>query len=139
MADLDTPIETLRGRLTQLLADWGAEMSVVLKDLEDLRERVDGQDKLIKTLKSDAEEADKLRKAMQASELEGEKLRAELESKRDLVKVLRKDAGEAADLGKELERKDKEIAKLSGSRWPRVTKKRRSSKQFALSSMPSRP
>ncbi|NIW23096.1 MAG: hypothetical protein GWN29_00215 [Gammaproteobacteria bacterium] len=120
MADLDTPIETLRGRLTQLLADWGAEMSVVLKDLEDLRERVDGQDNLIETLKGDAQDAGTLRKDMQAKELEVEKLRSELESKRDLVKVLRKDADGAADLRKALEKKDKalkskdkEITKLS--------------------------
>ncbi len=113
MADLDTPIETIRGRLTQLLADWGAEMSVVLKDLEDLRERVDGQDNLIKTLRADAEEAGDLRKALQASELEAEKLRAELESKRDLVKVLRKDADIAAELEKELKSKDREYANLS--------------------------
>ena len=113
MADLDTPIETIRGRLTELLADWGAEMSVVLKDLEDLRERVDGQDKLIKTLSADAEEAGNLRKAMQATELEAEKLRSEVESKSDLVKALRKDADQAVGLGKALKSKDEEIAKLS--------------------------
>ena len=42
MADIDTPIESLRERLTQLLADWGAEMSMVLKDLGDTRARLAG-------------------------------------------------------------------------------------------------
>ena len=35
MADVQTPIDTLRERLTGLLADWGAEFSMVLKELDE--------------------------------------------------------------------------------------------------------
>lgn len=133
MADIDTPIEALRDRLTQLLADWGAEMSMVLKDLEDararlaglagnegeleaLRRRVSGQEELIETLRGDADEAATLRKSLYATELEAEKLRSELESKRDLVTALRKDAGKADKLTTELSRKERELASLRDAR-----------------------
>lgn len=136
MADIDTPIEALRERLTQLLADWGAEMSMVLTDLEDargqiaklesaagskdeaqeLRRRLQGQEDLIETLKADAAEAAKLRKSLHASELEAEKHRSELETKRDLVKALRKDLDKAEDLKKELKRKDRELAGLASEK-----------------------
>ena len=134
MADIDTPIDALRERLTQLLADWGAEMSMVLKDLEDargrvadleqssassadevdeLRRRIKGQDDLIETLRADAEEAAGLRKKLQASELETEKLRSELDSKRDLVKALRKDSDKAEGLKADLKGKDRELSTLT--------------------------
>lgn len=136
MEDIDTPIETLRERLTQLLADWGAEMSMVLKDLEDararvndleenstgkaelaeLRKRLKGQDDLLETLKGDAAESAKLRKSLHASELESEKLRSDLESKRDLVKALRNDLEKAAELKKELKRKDRETTALAAAK-----------------------
>jgi chromosome segregation ATPase len=133
MAEMDTPIETLHERLTQLLADWGAEMSMVLKELEDARgriaefeelssgsqdeleamqRRIDGQDSLIETLKADAEEAAGLRKSLVASEKETEKFRAELESKHDLVMALRKEADDLDALEKELKRKNREFEAL---------------------------
>ncbi len=73
---------TLRDRLTGLLADWGAELASVLKELEEkrarvaeleggaagradeveeLKQRIDGQNTLIEALRGDAEEASKLR------------------------------------------------------------------------------
>src|SRR5690606_18491151 len=83
MAELHTPIDELRERLTGLLADWGAELSMVLRELEKKRERLaeleadaerhdeqleslnkrlEGQEGLIETLSADAEEALKLRR-----------------------------------------------------------------------------
>jgi chromosome segregation ATPase len=137
MADIDTPIAALRERLTQLLADWGAEMSMVLKDLEDsrarvagleersqgsegelesLKRRVSGQEELIETLRNDAEEAGALRKSLYDAEIEAEKYRAELESKRDLIKALRKDANRADELKSELKRKEDALELLGNVR-----------------------
>jgi DNA repair exonuclease SbcCD ATPase subunit len=136
MTDIDTPIEVLRERLTQLLADWGAEMSMVLADLEDARGRITalerssakkgevddlhrrlrGQESLIETLRADAAEAAKLRKALQSSELETEKLRSEVDTKRDLVNALRKDLDKSEELKKELKRKDREMAALASAK-----------------------
>lgn len=131
MAQIDTPIDSLRERLTQLLADWGAEMSMVLKELEDararladieqssvdhedelseLRQRIVKQDALIDTLKTDAEEAGQLRKTLRAAELETERARAEIESKHDLIKVLRADADKKDALQKSLDKADKDLA-----------------------------
>jgi chromosome segregation ATPase len=137
MADIDTSIEALRERLTQLLADWGTEMSMVLKDLgdtraglagleersaateselESLRCRMSGQEELIESLRGDAEEAAALRKALSAAELEAENLRSELDSKLDLVKALRKDAEKIDGLRTELKRNESELASLGDLR-----------------------
>jgi chromosome segregation ATPase len=130
MAKIDTPIDSLRERLTQLLADWGAEMSMVLKELEDararlaeierssidredeldeLRHRIVKQDALIDTLTNDAEEAGQLRKMLSTAELEAEKVRAELESKHDLIKVLRADADKKNTLQDSLDKAEKAL------------------------------
>ena len=37
MADTETPIGEIRERLTALLADWGAELTMVLRELEQKR------------------------------------------------------------------------------------------------------
>ena len=78
MTDSTPTIQGLRDRLTGLLADWGAELAVVLKELEEKRarvaeleggaagrhgeveeltQRIEGQNTLIETLRADAEEA----------------------------------------------------------------------------------
>ena len=83
MADRPASIQDLRDRLTGLLADWGAELSLVLRELDekrarvaeleglqqgqdqqaaDFKRRVDGQQQLIEALKAEAEDAQKLRK-----------------------------------------------------------------------------
>ena len=98
MAELHTPIDELRERLTGLLADWGAELSMVLRELEKKRERLaeleadaerhdeqleslnkrlEGQEGLIETLSADAEEAFKLRREVQSKDLEIERLQSE--------------------------------------------------------------
>jgi len=131
MANIDTPIDALRDRLTQLLADWGAEMSMVLKELEDargrlseiessavdheeelveLKKRITGQETLIETLRGDADDAGKLRKTLNSTELELEKTRADLESKVDLIKMLRADGDKKDAAKKSLERVEKALA-----------------------------
>jgi hypothetical protein len=71
MTEPTATIQSLRDRLTGLLADWGAEFSVVLKELEDkraklaelegrqdevrtLQQRVEGQNNLIEALRTEA-------------------------------------------------------------------------------------
>jgi chromosome segregation ATPase len=111
MTDSTPTIQGLRDRLTGLLADWGAELAVVLKELEEkrarvaelegaaaksdefdqLKQQVDGQTQLIETLRVDAEEAQKLRAEVRTRDLEFERVSSELESKKELVRALRRD------------------------------------------------
>jgi len=112
MTDSTGTIQGLRDRLTGLLADWGAELAEVLKELdekrarvaeleggaaghnqelEQLTQRIDGQNALIETLRSDAEEASKLRAEVRNRDLEFERVSSELESKKELVRALRRD------------------------------------------------
>ncbi len=112
MTDSTETIQGLRERLTGLLADWGAELAAVLKELEEkrarvaeleggaagrgeeleeLKQRVEGQNALIETLRADAEEASKLRTEVRTRDLEFERVSSELESKKELVRALRRD------------------------------------------------
>jgi len=112
MTDSTETIQGLRDRLTGLLADWGSELAAVLKELEEkrarvaeleggaagrseeleqLKQRVDGQTQLIETLRVDAEEASKLRTEVRTRDLEFERVSSELESKKELVRALRRD------------------------------------------------
>jgi chromosome segregation ATPase len=111
MTDSTPTIQGLRDRLTGLLADWGAELAVVLKELEEkrarvvelenaaasnaevdqLKQQVEGQTQLIETLRVDAEEAQKLRAEVRTRDLEFERVSSELESKKELVRALRRD------------------------------------------------
>ncbi len=84
MAGKETSIGAIRKRTTKLLADWGADFSVVLKELEETRarlqeleataagqsdevealnRRIEAQDALIASLHSEADEAATLLKA----------------------------------------------------------------------------
>jgi chromosome segregation ATPase len=111
MTDSTPTIQGLRDRLTGLLADWGAELAVVLKELEEkrarvaelesaaagnaevdqLKQQIEGQTQLIETLRVDAEEAHKLRAEVRNRDLEFERVSSELESKKELVRALRRD------------------------------------------------
>ncbi|HEY7672535.1 MAG TPA: hypothetical protein VIC71_09985 [Gammaproteobacteria bacterium] len=133
MARQDTTTDALRERLTALLADWGAEMSMLLRELDDARkqladqdsktanhgrelktleERNRGQAELIETLKGEASSAADLRSEVRAKDLEIERLASEIESKQELVRALRRDAEAADRLKAEAKVKDKEIAGL---------------------------
>jgi len=133
MADPQASTQLLRDRLTGLLADWAAELSLVLKELEEKRERVaelegtqqgrseelelfkkrlDGQDQLIDTLKAEAEEASKLRKEVRAKDLEFERVSSELGSKKELIRALRRDAEGADRLKADGKVKDRSIDEL---------------------------
>ncbi len=77
MAGKDTSVDAIRKRTTKLLADWGADFSVILKELEEnrarlqeleaaaagqsdevetLNRRIEAQDTLIASLHSEADE-----------------------------------------------------------------------------------
>ena len=133
MADRPAPIQDLRDRLTGLLADWGSELSLVLRELdekrtrvaelegrfeahdrkaEDLKKRVDGQDQLIEALRAEAEEASKLRKEVREKDLEFERVSSELDSKRELVRALRRDAEVVDRLKADAKLKDRTVEEL---------------------------
>jgi chromosome segregation ATPase len=137
MARHETGIEDLRERLTGLLADWGAEMSMVLRELDEARskltetraasekhteqrksleDRVAGQTKLIETMKAEATAAADLRGQVRANDLEIERLASDLESKQELVRALRRDGEMAERLKAESKIKDQEIAALQKER-----------------------
>jgi len=138
MTDSTGTIQGLRDRLTGLLADWGAELAAVLKELEEKRarvaeleggaaghnqelelltQRIEGQNSLIETLRSDAEEASKLRAEVRDRDLE-------FESKKELVRALRRDTDgvdrvrtesrrEVEDLRAKLQRAEAQVAKTA--------------------------
>jgi DNA repair exonuclease SbcCD ATPase subunit len=133
MARHETTTDALRERLTALLADWGAEMSMLLRELDEARkksvdqegsagnharevkmleERIRGQGELIETLKAEAGSAAELRSEVRAKDLEIERRVSEIESKQELVRALRRDAESVDRLKAEVKLKDKEIAGL---------------------------
>jgi chromosome segregation ATPase len=133
MTEPTATIQGLRDRLTGLLADWGAELALVLKELEEkrsrvaeleggatgrkneleaLQQRIDGQNTLIEALRGDAEEASKLRAEVRNRDLELERVSSELESKKELVRALRRDGDGADRLKNESKQKDREIEEL---------------------------
>ena len=144
----------LRDRLTGLLADWGAELASVLKELEEkrarvaeleggaagradeveeLKQRIDGQNTLIEALRGDAEEASKLRAEVRSKDLEFERVSSELESKKELVRALRRDTDGTERVKAEARNKDREIDELksqvtargaaSQRDWPRSSRR----------------
>jgi len=133
MTDREATTDALRERLTDLLAEWGAEMSALITELEqarqrlaslddesarndkavaELSERVRGQEELIAALQADAEAVPELRRELNARDVEVERLKSELESKQELMRVLRRDAEESDRLKADLRRKEQEIAGL---------------------------
>jgi chromosome segregation ATPase len=128
-------IQGLRDRLTGLLADWGAELASVLKELEEkrarvaeleggaagradeieqLRQRIEGRNTLIEALRGDAEEASKLRAEVRSRDLELERVSSELESKKELVRALRRDTDSVDRAKADARNKDREIEELRG-------------------------
>ena len=133
MADIETPIGTIRERLSGLLAEWGEDFSSLLAELEDKRVRleklesetvdktqavnalsrqVQAQDTLIESLNLEADEASALRKEIHGKDLELEKKSAEIGSKQDLIGALRRDAEGIGRLKGDGRVKDQEIARL---------------------------
>ena len=129
MTEPTATIHGLRDRLTGLLADWGAELALVLKELEEkrarvaeleggrneieaLQQRIDGQNTLIEALRGDAEETSKLRAEVRNRDLEFERVSSELESKKELVRALRRDGDGADRLKSEAKQKDRELEEL---------------------------
>lgn len=133
MTEPTATIQGLRDRLTGLLADWGAELALVLKELEEkrarvaeleggaagrkgeieaLQQRIDGQNTLIEALRGDAEEASKLRIEVRSKDLEFERVSSELESKKELVRALRRDSDGSDRLKSESRQKDREVEEL---------------------------
>jgi chromosome segregation ATPase len=81
-------------------------------ELEQLRQRVDGQNTLIEALRGDAEESQKLRSEVRARDLELERVNSELESKKELVRALRRDADGGERLKSEVKQKDRDLDEL---------------------------
>jgi len=132
--DKDISIEGLRDRLTDSLADWGSQLSLLLNELETQRARtaelvtsaqdddrrvesqaqqLKAQAELIATLQDDAREASDLRQQVHKSDLENERLASELESKRELIAALRRETSQAGTAKKDLKAKDREIVRLN--------------------------
>jgi chromosome segregation ATPase len=133
MAEASTSTQAVRDRLTALLADWGTELSAILNELEQqrslvaqlesrgtgheeevraLRQRVDGQEALIDTLKGEAEEASRLRADVRSRDLDLERVTSELDSKKELIRALRRDADSTDRLKADAKLKDREIEEL---------------------------
>lgn len=131
--ELKIPMSTIRERFTGMLADWGADFSTLLEELEEKRallqeieaeaakksheieavhKRVKVQDTLIETLKAEAEEAGTLRKEIRVKDRELEKKKSEIDSKHVLIDSLRRDIKEVGQLKGAIKTKDKENARL---------------------------
>jgi chromosome segregation ATPase len=153
MGERQTSIQAVRERLTGLLADWGAELALVLKELDEkrarlaelesqsgthgaelegLRQRIQGQDALIETLKADAEEASKLRKEVRTKDLEFERVSSELDSKKELVRALRRDAEGVDRLKGDAKAKDREIERLKAELAQASQRAEQASAEIAL-------
>jgi chromosome segregation ATPase len=131
--DKDISIEGLREQLTDSLADWGSQLSLLLNELETQRSRVGAleasasnhdervesqaqqlkaQADLIVALQDEVAETSDLRQQMRDAELETERVAAELDTKRELITALRRDSASTEEMKKSLRAKDKEVARL---------------------------
>lgn len=134
--DKELSVEGVRDRLTDSLAEWGSQLSLLLNDLETQRARVaelegsaggyderiesqaqqlKAQAELIATLQDDAGEASDLRQQVRQAELETEHVAAELETKRELIAALRRDSGNIDVMKKDLRSKERAISNLKES------------------------
>jgi chromosome segregation ATPase len=153
MTEPTATIQGLRDRLTGLLADWGAEVALVLKELEEkrarvaeleggaagrkneleaLQQRIDGQNTLIEALRGDAEEVSKLRAEVRSKDLDFERVSSELESKKELVRALRRDGDGADRLKNEAKQKDRELEELRAKLQRAETKASESAAELAV-------
>ena len=133
MADEETSIGAIRKRTTKLLSEWGADFSVLLKDLEEkrarlkdleasaagqsteveaLNKRIEAQDALIKSLNSEADATARLKAQIHSKDLELEKKTSEINSKHQLIDALRQDVEGAGRLKGDGEAKDQAISQL---------------------------
>lgn len=133
MADEDPSIHAIRKRTTKLLTEWGADFSMLLKELEGKRarlqeleaaatdqssevealtKRVAAQDALIKSLNTDADESVRLKAEIHSRDLELEKKSSEINSKHQLIDALRRDVEGAGRLKGDSEAKDQAISRL---------------------------
>ena len=133
MANEDPSIRAIRKRTTKLLTEWGADFSMLLKDLEEKRarlqeleastagqssevealaKRVEAQDTLIESLNNDADETARLKAELHTKDLELEKKSSEIDSKHQLIDALRRDVEGAGRLKGDGEAKDQAISRL---------------------------
>ena len=95
--DLQKPMSAMRERLTGMLADWGADFSTLLNELEETRA-------LLQEIEAEA--------ASQLDELKA--TRAELDARKTMIESLRGDAERAQALEAQLKEKRNLISKLEG-------------------------
>lgn len=145
-----TTIQEVRDRLTGLLADWGAELSSLLKELEEkralaaelegagrddelqaLEKRIESQQNLIDTLRVDSEEASKLRKEIRKRDIELERVNAELDSKKELIRALRRDAEAGDRLKAEAKSRDRDLEQLRAELKRAEAKAEQATKELA--------
>ena len=126
-------IQGFRDRLTGLLADWGAELASVLKELEEkrarveeleggaagrsdeleqLQQRVDGQNTLIEACAATPKKRRSCAREVRTKDLEFERVSSELESKKELVRALRRDTDGVDRVKADAKNKDREIEDL---------------------------
>lgn len=136
MATSEPQLDDLSKRLSSLLADWGKEISTVLRALEAqkaqaaterekaerLTAKVASQQELIATLRRDLQAADRVKGESQGNDKELAKLRkeheamrTELVARKTLVKSLRADAERVKALEKELDENREVIATMKES------------------------
>jgi chromosome segregation ATPase len=153
MAEQQISIQGMRDRLAGLLADWGSELSMVLKELDEkrarvgqleqgvagrsdelhaLQKRLEGQDKLIEALQTDGEEVTKLRMEVRAKDLEFERVNSELDSKKELIRALRRDAEGADRLKADAKLKDREVEELRAQLQRAEQRLEEFNKEFSL-------
>jgi len=136
MAENDLSIESLRDRLTDTLAEWGAQFSVVLTELdhkqslveklrgkaaqhdervEELERQLEAQSELMGGLQDDIAASNRLRKEIQERDVEMDRLTSELQSKQELISALRSDAETSQHLRDELRTKEQRISELESA------------------------
>jgi chromosome segregation ATPase len=135
MGEQNGHTQDLREKLTNHLADWGAEMARVLRELYEavasadelrseqskadreirqLADRVAGQAELIETLKEEASDSNRRGTEVLERDREIERLKSDVESKQELIRALRRDAKAIDALKSETREKDDKIGALQG-------------------------
>ncbi|HEY5624349.1 MAG TPA: hypothetical protein VIV14_11360 [Gammaproteobacteria bacterium] len=151
MAESEITTADLRDRLKNLLADWGADLTSLVAELEEKRERVaeleaaaaghghtvetlsrrlEAQDKLIESLNGDADEAASLRKEIHEKDVDLEKMAAEIDSKDELIAALRRDADKVGRMTGDSRAKKKEIERLTQEKTAAETHAAELSEEF---------
>lgn len=149
MADQEILIGTIHERFTDLLAD----VSMLLKELEEkrtqleelkansadqsaeveaLNKRIEAQNTLIETLHSEADQTATLRVQLRSKDVELENKNSEIGSKHELIGALRRTAEGTGQLKGDSKAKDKNIARLTREKEQAVQHAAELTKEFKI-------